>query len=202
MPSLVVATGWGQGWVHKEENRKPDPRQRSKQVAEQGWLWQAGLPSWYCLLHVAQAGVEWIGVEVGTKLRTDHRQRNMTCPLWPPGGNSTWVCCSFASEDPPGPGPDPGHTCHLLATPMCVPRLANPPVLLSERVVTGNRPCSLDQCRIQLGNTPEVMPLPNFWSQLLCVSTPSPPIQFLESQSCKSCCQRLREKLISRQMSV
>lgn len=201
MPSLV-ATGWGQGWMHKEKNREPDPRERSKQVAEQGWLWQAGLlPSWHCLLHVAQAGVEWIGMGVGTKLRTNHEgQRNTTCPLWPPGGNSTWVCCSFASEDPPGPGPDPGHTCHLLATPMCAPRLANSPVLLPERVVT-NRPCSLDQCRIQLGNTPEVMLLPNFWSQRLCLHTFS-PAQFQESQRCESCCQRLREKLISRQMSV
>lgn len=42
----------------------------------------------------------------------------------------------FASNDPPGPGPHPGQTCHLLVTPKCVPRLANLVALLSEQVVT------------------------------------------------------------------
>lgn len=63
----LVTTGWGQGGC-TEKNRKSDQRGGSKQVADQGLLWQAGLlPNWHCLLHVVQASFGGEGGEGGYK---------------------------------------------------------------------------------------------------------------------------------------
>lgn len=86
--SLTVATGRGQAEVECRKKKKigsKTKRDGSKQASKQeGPLQRAGLPpSWHCLMHVAQAGLEQDGAGWGrTKLKTNREgQRSMPCHL-------------------------------------------------------------------------------------------------------------------------
>lgn len=105
----MLLVGGRQRWsAERKKIGSETKRDGSKQAGEQeGPLRQAGLlPSWHCLTHVAQAGLEQDGAgDVQSSRLTERVKRTCLAIFDHQVAIARGSAAPFASNDPPGPDP-------------------------------------------------------------------------------------------------